>query len=94
MSRPASSGSTPIQMVGTPAATVIRSDSMRSATAAGDRSGPGMTSDAPAATAAWARPQALAWNIGTTGSTRSGSSMPIVPATITPRVWRNELRWV
>ena len=48
---PSSSGSTPIQMVGTPAATVTCSASMRSAMAGGDRSGPGITSVAPAATA-------------------------------------------
>ena len=72
-SRPSSSGSTPIQMVGTPAARVTRSDSMSAARPFGDRSGPGMIRSAPQATAAWARPQALAWNIGTTGSTRSFS---------------------
>ena len=66
-SRPFSSGSTPIQMVGTPAATVTRSvlDEV------GDRRrrevGPGITRLAPARHAAWARPHALAWNIGTTG---------------------------
>ena len=41
--------------------------SMRSARALGERSGPGMIRSAPVATPAWARPQALAWNIGTTG---------------------------
>ena len=43
VSRPSSSGSTPIQMVGTPAASVTRSDSMSAARPTGDRSGPGMT---------------------------------------------------
>ena len=94
VSRPCSSGRTPIQIVGTPAATVTRSDAMRSATAPGERSGPGMTNEAPAATAAWARPHALAWNIGTTGRTRSGSPIARLPAAITPSVWRTEERWV
>ena len=48
---PSSSGSTPIQMVGTPAATVTCSSSIRSAIAGGERSGPGITSLAPQATA-------------------------------------------
>ncbi len=47
-SRPFSSGITPIQMVGTPAATVTFSFSMRSTNAGGERSGPGMTKFAPA----------------------------------------------
>ncbi len=47
VSRPCSSGSTPIQIVGTPAATVTCSSSMSSAMAGGERSGPGITSDAP-----------------------------------------------
>ena len=35
-----------------------------------------MISDAPASTAAYGRPQAFAWNMGTTGSTRSASDRP------------------
>ena len=89
VSRPCSAGSTPIQMVGTPAATVTCSSTIRSAIAPGDRSGPGITRSAPAATAAWASPQALAWNIGTTGSTRSASRTPMPSASIAPNVCRN-----
>ena len=63
----------PIQIVGTPAVTVTCSDSSRSSRAAGARSGPGITSDAPAIIAACPRPQALAWNIGTTGRILSDS---------------------
>ena len=55
---------------------------MRSAIAGPDRSGPGITRSAPAATPAWARPQALAWNIGTTGRIRSDSPMPNESAVI------------
>jgi hypothetical protein len=87
-SRPSSSGSTPIQMVGTPAATVTRSVSMRLAMAGPERSGPGITSVAPAAGAACASPHAFAWNIGTTGSTTSLSRMPMPSATMAPIVCR------
>ena len=80
VSRPSSSGSTPIQMVGTPAASgdPLGLDERRQALRATGR-GPGMTRSAPQATAAWARPQALAWNMGTTGSTRSSSVGPSPP---------------
>ena len=84
MSRPSSSASTPIQIVGTPAASVTRSDSISSAIAGGVMCGPGNTSSAPAITAACARPQALAWNIGTTGRTTSRSQTPSVSASIAP----------
>ena len=49
---PSSSGTMPIQIVGTPAVTVTFSDSSRPISASGDRSGPGMTNDAPAMNAA------------------------------------------
>ncbi len=88
VSRPSSSGSTPIQMVGTPAATVTASSSISAANDGGDRSAPGITSEAPAAIAAWARPHALAWNIGTTGRIRSDSRTPRPPATMAPSVCR------
>ena len=94
VSRPASSGSTCIQIVGTPAATVTRSSTMRSAIAGPDRSGPGITRSAPAPTPAWASPQALAWNIGTTGRIRSDSPMPNESAVIAAIVCRNVLRWL
>ena len=82
MSRPFSSGSTPIQIVGTPAAMVTRSSSMSLAIAGGERSGPGITSLAPDATAACARPHAFAWNIGTTGRMTSLSCTPRPSATM------------
>ena len=44
----------------------------------------GMHSDAPLMIAAYARPQALAWNIGTIGSTRSwkliAPALPVLTA--------------
>src|SRR5437764_1054419 len=55
VSFPFNSGRTPIQIVGTPAATVTRSFSMRLAIDGAERSGPGMTSFAPVATAAGRR---------------------------------------
>ena len=94
VSRPFSSGSTPMKMVGTPAGTVTRSSTMRSASALGERSGPGMISVAPVATPAWARPQALAWNIGTTGSTRSDSRMPMLSAPVAAKVCSQLERWL
>ena len=93
VSRPSSSGSTPIQMVGTPAATVTFSVSMRVAMAPGDRSGPGITRLAPQATPAWARPQALAWNMGTTGRIVSRSLAPRLSAIIAPAVCSHVERW-
>ena len=94
MSRPLSSGSTCIQIVGTPAATVTFSSTTRSAIAGPDRSGPGSTSVAPLATPAWARPHALAWNIGTTGRITSDSRAPSESAIIAPIVCKKVLRWV
>ena len=52
VSRPFNSGNTAIQMVGTPAATVTFSSTIKLAIALPDKSGPGITSVAPAATAA------------------------------------------
>ena len=49
-----------------------------------ERFAPGMARFAPAITAAWHRPQALAWNIGTTGITVSRSETAAASATIAP----------
>src|SRR5258708_7110732 len=70
--------STPIQMVGTPAAMVTFSFTINSTTLGGSRCGPGITIFAPTMTAAKGRPHALAWNIGTTGRivSRSWTCMP------------------
>ena len=73
---PSSTGSTAIQIVGTPAASVTCSSTIRSASAVADQVRPGTPGSAPEATAAWARPQALAWNIGTTGMIVSRSLRP------------------
>ena len=63
-----------IQMVGTPPASVTPSSTISLVTAGGERSDPGNTRSDPAATAAWHIPQALAWNMGTTGRITSASA--------------------
>ena len=68
----------PIQIVGTPALSVTRSDSIMDSSPAGLRSGPGMASDAPARNAVYGSPHAIAWNIGTTGMSTSRSVRPRV----------------
>ena len=94
VSRPFNSGSTAIQIVGTPAATVTFSSTIRLAIDGPERSGPGITSVAPVATAACASPQALAWNIGTTGRITSDSRAPRLSTVIAPMVCRNVERWL
>ena len=53
--------------MGTPAVIVTRSRTNRSTRFAGSSRGPGITTLAPIITAAYGRPQALAWNIGHDG---------------------------
>ena len=59
-----------------------------------DRSAPGMISDAPVATAACARPHALAWNIGTTGKITSDSQAARLSTIIAAIVCMNVERWL
>src|SRR5215217_7126621 len=59
--------------VGTPAVSVTSSCSRSSRRLAASRFGPGIISLAPTRTEAKGRPQALTWNMGTTGSTQSAS---------------------
>ena len=61
--------------VGTPAAKLTFSDSINSKIDLPSMAGPGKTSLAPVIAAAYGRPQALTWNIGTTGSTESRALM-------------------
>ena len=70
------------------------SSTIRFAIALPDRSGPGITRFAPDATAACARPHALAWNIGTTGRMVSLSRAPSESTVIAPKVCRNVERWL
>ena len=68
-----SSSRKPFQIVGTPALQVTPSAAIRSASPCGVRSGPGRTCLAPSIVAMYGMPQAIAWNIGTTGITESAS---------------------
>ena len=70
-------------MVGTPEVTVVRSVAMNAVRCSGCRNGPGMCSVAPDRNAAYGRPHALAWNIGTMASARSASVMPCTDAAMT-----------
>jgi hypothetical protein len=79
-------------MVGTPAVHVTRSDSMRSARPCGERSGPGSTCLAPTMVATYGMPQAIAWNIGTTGIAESASRIPIESGSPAPSVCRTSDR--
>ena len=67
-------------MVGTAAATVTRSCSISRASGSGCRKRPGITRSAPTKVDACGSPQAFAWNIGTTGSTRSAFEIAIASA--------------
>ena len=68
---------TSFQMVGTAPATVGRCVSIMSITDAGSRWQSGNTKSAPAISAAYAIPHALAWNIGTIDSTLSLDPSPM-----------------
>ena len=68
----------PIQTVGTPAVMVTPSRVIRPCRLTGSSLGPGRTSLAPTITAAYGSPQALTWNIGTTGMTHSAAASPNV----------------
>ena len=71
---------TSFQIVGTAPATVGRCVSIRSISDGASRKRSGSTRSAPAISAAYGSPQALAWNIGTIGSTESSAPMPSVLA--------------
>ncbi len=81
-------------MVGTPAVNVTPSSTIRSASALGCIIGPGKTMAAPPAGPAWARPHALAWNIGTTGMTTSVSAIPNTLGCTTAMVCSTVERWL
>ena len=55
---------------------------------------PGITSAVPAIGAACGMPQALTWNIGTTGSTRSVERKPSAVAMLTEKACSNVDRWL
>ena len=55
---------------------------------------PGMTSLAPTAGPEKATPQALAWNMGTTGRITSAAPRPITSCCRVTRVWMKLERWL
>ncbi len=63
-------------MVGTAPARVGRSAAIIAAIGAACRNRSGMISDAPDMNAAYGRPHAIAWNIGTMASSRSVGPRP------------------
>ena len=71
----------PIQIVGTPAVIVTCSCWNASSRLSPSRNGPGKTCLAPTKVQVNGKPHALAWNIGTTGSTVSSSVTARTPAT-------------
>ena len=91
---PSMASSRPIQMVGTPAATVTFSPSSSRSRPAAERSGPGMIRSAPVATHTWGRPQALTWNIGTTGRMRSRSEQASMSALVEAKACSHDDRWL
>ncbi len=68
---------TSFQIVGTAPATVGRWVSMRSTSDLASMKRSGSTMSAPAISAAYGRPQALAWNIGTIGNALSEKLSPM-----------------
>ncbi len=79
----ASSSSSPCQMTGTAAAWVGRSAAIISAIGPGWRKRSGMSMLTPVMKTACGSPQALTWNIGTTGSVVSAVVSPIDSAMLT-----------
>ena len=78
----------PCQIVGTPAVNVTCSSVMSWARSPGVIRGPGMTSRAPVFVEMYGRPQALTWNIGTTGMTESRSLIARPSDWFAPSAWR------
>jgi len=78
-------------MVGTAPPPVTFSDSIILASGSACRNRSGMIRDAPTISAAYGRPQALAWNMGTTASSRSPWAKPM--PMITCIVCRKLDRW-
>ncbi len=81
-------------MVGTPAATVACSLSMKEQIAAGVRSRPGSSSDEPTMAPAWGSPHELAWNMGTMARTMSWAPIPRVPDIAVAKLCSTLLRWL
>ena len=85
---------TPSQMVGTPALKVTRSDSNSACSDLPSRCGPGKTSLAPTSGALYGRPQALTWNIGTTGRMVSAEELAIASGSAEAKACSTVERWL
>ena len=82
------------QTVGTPAVSVTCSSARRFRTLTGSRCGPGKTCFAPTIVAVNGSPQALTWNIGTTGSTTSDFESPNESGTAEINECTTSARWL
>src|SRR3981189_557794 len=81
------------QIVGTAPEKVTRSSFTMRVSGSACRNRPGMTTEAPHRNAAYGRPHAFAWNIGTMSCTRSRSERPIALGVVAANECRNEERW-
>jgi hypothetical protein len=91
------SGSRPrtsYQTVGTAMARVARSAAMNRASGAAWVNRFGSSRSAPTSQPAYGMPQALPWNMGTTGSSRSYWFSPSASPEHTPSECRNVERWL
>ena len=82
------------QTVGTPPAQVTFSSAIKLSTLTASRCGPGKTSFAPTIAAAKGIPQALTWNIGTTGRITSVSERPSAFGSAITSVCNTCERWL
>ena len=89
-----SAPSTASQTVGTPAVSVTRSDSISRSRSAGPGAAPGKTWVAPTIAAVNGMPQALTWNIGTTGITTSRSRSAITSGSASASECSTIARWL
>ncbi len=89
-SRPSTSNHT----VGTAMARVARSSAMNRASGAACANRLGSSRSAPTSQEAYGIPQALAWNMGTTGSSRSYWFSPRASPEQMPSECRNVDRWL
>src|SRR5690242_1195311 len=84
----------PSHTVGTPPLNVTFSDSNSSYSDLPSRCGPGNTTLAPASAVEYGSPQALTWNIGTTGSTTSRPDSAIASGSAAAYACSRVERWL
>ena len=81
-------------MVGTPAVQVTFSPERSASRPGPSRFGPGKTCLAPTIVQVNGNPQALTWNIGTTGMITSLAEKPIESGSAEIREWSTMARWL